>query len=268
MPKEFEEEPIEQPQPRPDAPPLSHRGRQSIQGVSPAPEAVAADAALPDAKVPANDFKNPPEPATEDLKPERPAYKKLDKAELSGLVQAASENPAGGSLERNNSQLYRNMEGFYGPHPAGYDRHHLIPVEVAQNHPAMQTAARLGYDINNPNNAIYLPDTASLAAQTGEPLHTKETRSYDQVVQAELDDVWTRYEHQRAKTGSPLEMAEYLNASDQQSAFLWDIQHAENSIRQKLVSRGLFITESDPNYKPPTDYKKLDKKQPENRIKV
>ena len=56
MPKEFEEEPIEQPQPRPEVPPLSRRGRQSIQGVSPAPEAAADDAALPDAKVPANDF--------------------------------------------------------------------------------------------------------------------------------------------------------------------------------------------------------------------
>jgi len=268
MPKEFEEEPIEQPQPRPEVPPLSRRGRQSIQGVSSAPEAAADDAALPDAKVPANDFKNPPEPVTEDLKPERPAYKNLDKTELSRLVQAASENPADGSLERNNSQLYRNMEVFYGPHPAGYDRHHLIPVDVAQNHPAMQTAARLGYDINNPNNAIYLPDTASLAAQTGEPLHTKETHSYDRVVQAELDDVWTRYEHQRVKTGSSLAMADYLKASDQQTAFLQDIQHVENSIRQKLVSRDLFITESDPNYKPPTDYKKLDKKQPENRIKV
>lgn len=225
---------------------------------------VDADSDPADAKIPINDLKNPSEVISEDFKPERPAYKKLDKAELPGLVQVAIENPARGSLERdkNPQRFYRYLEAFYGPCPAGYVRHHLIPVAVAKNEEnrAMQTAEQLGYNINNPNNVIYLPNNASMAAQTGEPLHTKETSSYDWVVQAELDGVWARYEHRRAQAGSSLEMAEYLKTSDQQIAFLQDIQRVENSIREKLVSRGLFITETDPNYKSPSYSKKLDKK--------
>lgn len=78
--------------------------------------------------------------------------------------------------------------------PTGYQRHHVIPVNIMRR----RSFARL-FDVIaiagfNPhcflNNGYLLPATDEMSAETGLPLHRGPHRQYDDLIAECLDQIW------------------------------------------------------------------------------
>ena len=83
---------------------------------------------------------------------------------------------------------------FTTKQPRGYQRHHLIPVNIMRRASFAKLfglIARAGF---NPhcffNNGFLLPATETESAQTGLPLHRGPHRIYDELVAERLNLIW------------------------------------------------------------------------------
>ena len=64
--------------------------------------------------------------------------------------------------------------------------HHLIPVAEAQQSELMKAAARAGYNVNRPQNGMYLPTTEAAAVAMKLPLHRGSHQAYSDYVADKL----------------------------------------------------------------------------------
>jgi hypothetical protein len=76
----------------------------------------------------------------------------------------------------------------------GYQRHHLIPVNVIHSHAFAKLFALISGAGFNPhcfsNNGFSLPSTEIEAARTGLPLHRGPHRQYDDLIAQCLNVIW------------------------------------------------------------------------------
>lgn len=77
---------------------------------------------------------------------------------------------------------------------AGYQRHHLIPVNIIRNHAFAKLFASVAAAGFNPhcflNNGFLLPATEIESARTGLPLHRGPHRQYDDLIAECLNMIW------------------------------------------------------------------------------
>jgi hypothetical protein len=78
--------------------------------------------------------------------------------------------------------------------PIGYQRHHLIPVNIMRSSAFSKLFALIEQAGFNPhcflNNGFLLPATEKESAQTGLPLHRGPHRQYDDLIAKSLNVIW------------------------------------------------------------------------------
>lgn len=83
--------------------------------------------------------------------------------------------------------------GFSGNVTTGYQRHHLIPVNVIRLRvfeSLFDVVGPVGFDPRDfLSNGVLLPATDEMALKTGMPLHRGPHRHYDSLVAEYLDDI-------------------------------------------------------------------------------
>jgi hypothetical protein len=140
----------------------------------------------------------------------------------------------GGSLERNDDLLARNLGGRRG----GYSPHHLIGVAEAAKYPVMHRAAELGYNINRGNNGMNLPNTPALAKSENLPYHPPHgrhsRRTYTDPVNERLQALQERYDAGLVDDASLLD----------------EVRLIENGIRRDLLAGKLRLNRRYPWYQP------------------
>ncbi|HIK32252.1 MAG TPA: AHH domain-containing protein, partial [Oscillatoriales cyanobacterium M4454_W2019_049] len=118
-----------------------------------------------------------------------------------------------GTLSRKGTSLRKNL-GYptkvnvpgtqinYPGNDQMYQAHHLIPVNSAENSPLTREAIKYGYDINSPNNGIFLPikpEYAQLVRETTGvklPVHSGSHEAYSGFVKGLLSEEWDRINRQ------------------------------------------------------------------------
>lgn len=77
---------------------------------------------------------------------------------------------------------------------AGYQRHHIIPVNIIRSHAFAKLFASVASAGFNPhcflNNGFWLPATETESALTGLPLHRGPHRQYDGLIAECLNAIW------------------------------------------------------------------------------
>lgn len=83
--------------------------------------------------------------------------------------------------------------GFTGNSEPGYQRHHLVPVNLIRRRafePLFFSVTSVGFDARNfLSNGVSLPATESMVELTGLPLHRGPHRRYDQLVAECLNEI-------------------------------------------------------------------------------
>jgi A nuclease family of the HNH/ENDO VII superfamily with conserved AHH len=78
--------------------------------------------------------------------------------------------------------------------PPGYQRHHLIPVNIMRSAAFAKLFGLIAHAGFNPhcflNNGFLLPATENESEQTGLPLHRGPHREYDELVAERLNIIW------------------------------------------------------------------------------
>lgn len=78
--------------------------------------------------------------------------------------------------------------------PTGYQRHHVIPVNIMRRRSFAQLFEVIAIAGFNPhcflNNGYLLPATDEMSAETGLPLHRGPHRHYDDLIAECLDLIW------------------------------------------------------------------------------
>jgi hypothetical protein len=86
---------------------------------------------------------------------------------------------------QSSATLDRRLGGTYGDQKAA---HHLIPDKFV-NHPAVQRAQALGWDIDGKDNGILLPESEDAPGADELPVHSGRHREWTAYVEGELDDI-------------------------------------------------------------------------------
>ncbi len=151
---------------------------------------------------------------------------------VAGVIENEREK---GSLKRDDDLLAENLGG----RKEGYTPHHIIPVAEAQQFSVMEDAAKLGYNINNANNGINLPNTSELAQEMNLPYHPPQgnhAATYTDPVHERLLDLQTRRD----------------SGEVTDETLLNEVRKLEDGIESDLLSGALRLNSRYNWYKPET----------------
>ena len=117
--------------------------------------------------------------------------------------------------------------GFIGNRLLGFQRHHLIPVNVVQRRvfePLFLLVSSVGFDARNfVSNGVLLPASEDAVKLTGLPLHRGPHPQYDQLVSEGLAEISSELD--RKTVGSPI--VAYRRISDLQGLLRRALSHNE-----------------------------------------
>jgi hypothetical protein len=154
----------------------------------------------------------------------RPKVEEAGKRSMQGTRELREDTIPEG-LKRNMAMARREVEG--GPRE-GYNIHHAIPVEQAENSAVFRDAARrAGYNINNGNNLMSLPEEKSEAQKTGEQQHKgPHPKEYREPVAKRLEALDERHRRYRRETGKK-----------------WDVSRLNREVRKAETDTRKDVTE-------------------------
>lgn len=128
--------------------------------------------------------------------------------------------------------------GFTGNGQVGFQRHHLIPVNLIMRPafgPLFTSVATVGFDPRNfLANGVWLPATELMAEVTGLPLHRGPHRQYDQLVADGLNEILT--DLISGRVGSIV--AAYRRISELQGMFRRALRHDASLMLNRNDPRG------------------------------
>lgn len=125
-------------------------------------------------------------------------------------------------------ELGVRAHGFTGNSVRGFQRHHLIPVNVVQRRvfePLFLLVSNVGFDARNfVSNGVLLPASEEAVQQTGLPLHRGPHPQYDQLVSEGLAEISSELD--RKADVSPV--AAYRRISELQGLLRRALRHNES----------------------------------------